>query len=386
MVDFTRIKTPIYCYDLDLLEKTVSLASKEAERYGFIIHYAIKANHNPVIASAIKKHGLGVDCVSGNEICKSLEYGFLNSGIVFAGVGKTDEEIKIALSNNIFCLNCESFEELGIIEEIAQKCGKVAPIAIRVNPSVEAETHRNITTGMDENKFGVSLPHLQAALDFCAGSEYLEFIGLHFHIGSQITTLEPYRKLCERVNRIWYEFDISGHGGRILNLGGGYGIDYIDPEQNSIPDFSSFFALFSENLGLPSGIEVHFELGRSMVGQCGRILSRVLFTKQGIGKKFVITDAGMTELMRPSLYQAQHKIINISSAGPPELYDVVGPVCESTDVFLRDTVLPFTKRGDFIQILSCGAYAESMTLNFNLREKPGAVYISGDKLYESWPE
>ena len=378
MADLASIRTPYYRYDLDLLKETVDFASAEANRYGYTIHYAIKANHDPVIAGIIRDRGLGADCVSGNEVQRSLELGFPAQGIVFAGVGKTDEEISLALEKDIFCLNCESVEELQVIDEIAARSGKIARIALRVNPSVEAGTHRNITTGLDENKFGISMPHLKSALNICSTSENLDFTGLHFHIGSQISSLEPYRNLCERVNAIWHEYDIEGYGGYVLNLGGGYGIDYNNPEGNPVPDFGSFFSLFSENLRLPVGTEVHFELGRSLVGQCGRIVTKVLYTKQGIGRNFVITDAGMTELMRPSLYQAVHAIKNISSSGEPETYDVVGPVCESTDVFARDTELPVTKRGDMLEILSCGAYAESMTLNFNLREKAGKVYISGN--------
>ncbi len=376
MVNFASIKTPYYSYDLDLLEETVSRASAGAGRFGYNIHYAIKANHDPVVAGVIKKHGLGVDCVSGNEIRRAVQYGFPSEGIVFAGVGKTDDEIRLALEENIFCLNCESVEELEVIEEIARGRGRVARVALRVNPSVEAGTHHNITTGLDENKFGISLLHLQSALDICSNSQFIDFIGLHFHIGSQITSLEPYRKLCERVNLIWQQFNIPEYGGRILNLGGGLGIDYFNPESNDIPDFNSFFELFANNLELPAGIDIHFELGRSLVAQSGRIVTRVLYTKQGVNRKFVITDAGMTELMRPSLYQAVHKIINLTSSGDPETYDVVGPVCESTDVFSRNTVLPVTSRGDILQILSCGAYGESMTLDFNLREKAGKIYIS----------
>ena len=383
MVDLTNIKTPFYLYDLDLLEETVSLAMKEAGRHGFVIHYAIKANYNPVVAGAINNRGAGVDCVSGNEVLKSVELGFPRKGVVFAGVGKTDEEIQLALDEDILCLNCESLEELRVIDEIAKNSGKVASVALRVNPSVEARTHHYISTGMDENKFGISLPHLQTALDVCNGSEYIDFVGLHFHIGSQITSLEPYRVLCERVNRIWEEFNISGYGGYILNMGGGLGINYSDPESNLIPDFASFFEVFARTLILPAGVKVHFELGRSLVGQCGKIVTRVLYTKQGIGKKFVITDAGMTELMRPSLYQAVHKIKNISSSGDPDTYDIVGPVCESSDIFAKDTLLPVTNRGDLLQVFSCGAYAESMTLNFNLREKPASVYLSKDNILKA---
>lgn len=380
MADIIGIRTPFYLYDLDLLKKTVSLASAEAGRHGYFIHYAIKANNDPVISSIIRDNGLGADCVSGNEVRRSLEYGFYPDTIVYAGVGKTDEEIKLALAENIFCFNCESVEELEVIREIAGVYGLKARVALRVNPAIEAETHRHITTGLDENKFGISLPHLKKALDICGNSDEVEFMGLHFHIGSQITSLEPYRRLCKRVNSIWSEFDIEAFGGRMLNLGGGFGIDYTDPEHNPIPDFSSFFALFNQNLRLPAGTEVRFELGRSLVGQCGRIVTRVLYTKKGVGKKFVITDAGMTELMRPSLYQASHRIINTTSTGNPEKYDVVGPVCESTDVFGKDVILPETARGDIIHILSCGAYAGSMTLNFNLRDRAPSFYESGGRI------
>jgi diaminopimelate decarboxylase len=379
MVDFTNFKTPFYLYDVDLLGKTVSIARTEAERHGFLIHYAIKANNNPVIAGIIRDKGLGVDCVSGNEILKSIELGFSREGIVFAGVGKTDREIHIALDRNIL-INCESAEELRVIEEIAMNSGRIARVALRVNPSVEAHTHHYISTGMEENKFGISLEYLTASLDICESSAYLDFAGLHFHIGSQITSLEPYRQLCRRVNQIWKEYSIADYGGYILNMGGGLGIDYNDPEGNSIPDFASFFKVFSDTLKLPAGIEIHFELGRSLTGQSGKIVTRVLYTKQGAGKKFVITDAGMTELMRPSLYQAVHKITNISSSGNPGTYDIVGPVCESSDIFAKNAVLPATKRGDLLQIFSCGAYAESMTLDFNLRDKAGSVYMSGGEI------
>lgn len=380
MTDFSDIKTPAYFYDLDLLRKTLAVASGEADRYGYKVHYAVKANNNPVVLRVIKEYGFGVDCVSGNEMLRAFDCGYPADGIVFAGVGKSDEEIELALSRDIFCFNCESLEELEVVGETAKRVKKSARVALRVNPALKADTHRYITTGREENKFGIVLPHLRQALDYCKNSAEIEFTGLHFHIGSQITSLEPFKKLCDMVNRIWREFDISGYGGKMINLGGGYGIDYRHPETNSIPGFNSFFSLFADNLELPLGTAVHFELGRSLVGQCGRILTRVLYTKKGAGKKFVIVDAGMTELIRPALYQAVHRIINVSSPGKTERYDVVGPVCESSDVFAKDVLLPRTLRGDMLHILSCGAYAESMNMNFNLREKPGSVYFSEGKI------
>ncbi len=380
MADFSGIKTPAYFYDLDLLKKTLGVASREADRYGYRLHYAIKANNNPVILRIIREYGYGTDCVSGNEMLRALETGFTAGGMVLAGVGKTDVEIELAIKNDIFCINCESLEELEVASKIAGKLKKIVRVALRVNPSIKADTHRYITTGGEENKFGIVLPQLRQALDYCKNSAEIEFTGLHFHIGSQITSLDPFKKLCETVNRVWREFDITDYSGKMINLGGGYGIDYKKPETNSVPDFGSFFSLFAEYLELPRGTSVHFELGRSLVGQCGRILTRVLYTKQGAGKKFVIVDAGMTELIRPALYQAVHRIINVSSPGHPERYDVVGPVCESSDVFAKDIMLPRTLRGDMLHILSCGAYTESMNMNFNLREKPGSVYFSEGKI------
>ncbi len=380
MIDFSGIKTPVYFYDLDILSRTLALAAGEARKYGYRLHYAVKANNNDVIAGKIKDYGFGADCVSGNEIRRVLDWKYHPEGIVFAGVGKTDEEIKLAIENEIFCLNCESLEELEVVAEKAREVNRRVSVALRVNPALEANTHSYITTGKDENKFGVGLPHLKNALDYCKNSPGLDFAGLHFHIGSQIISLEPYRNLCKKVNQIWREFDIPGYGGDMLNLGGGLGIDYCEPENNPIPDFKSFFALFADNLDLPSRTSVHFELGRSLVGQCGRIVTRVLYTKQGVGKKFVIIDAGMTELIRPALYGAMHRIVNVSSSASLERYDVVGPVCESSDVFARDVLLPRTSRGDLVHILSCGAYAESMNMDFNLRTKPGSVFASEGKI------
>ncbi len=373
MYNFSGIKTPFYFYNLELLERTVAFAACQAARHGYVIHYAIKANSNPAITQCMAKHGFGVDCVSGNEVKVALTRGFSPKGIVYAGVGKSDEELEMALRNDIFCLNCESVEELGIVAGIAQRLGVVARVALRVKPEVDAHTHRNITTGKQENKFGISLEHLQSALDICQSDPNLKFMGLHFHIGSQIMQQEPYVELCHRVNQIWREYRIEDLGGVVLNLGGGLGIDYADPEGNAMPDFEAFFNIFSTNLDVPEHVEVHFELGRSLVGQCGSLITKVLYTKQGVDKKFVVTDAGMTELMRPALYQAVHRIENLAPSSEYEVCDVVGPVCESTDVFAKGITLSKTSRGDLLAIRSCGAYTESMTLNYNLRDKAGVV-------------
>jgi diaminopimelate decarboxylase len=376
-----KIHTPFFLYDLDLFDRTLDALTSEANKYGYIVHYALKANNQKPLVERIISRGLGADCVSGDEVSASLQHGCSPDMIVFAGVGKTDSEIMLALDNDIYCLNCESVEELAVISELAEKAGKVARVALRVNPDVDAETHRNITTGRDENKFGIHLMHLQEALDLCRNSESLNFIGLHFHIGSQIMLSKPFALLCERVNLIWNEFRIEEYGATMLNLGGGLGIDYNNPDENPIPDFNSFFNLFATNLNIPKHISVHFELGRSIVGQSAKLITKVLFVKKGINKQFIIADAGMTELLRPALYQAVHKIDNLNSQGVPGKYDVVGPACESSDVFATELLLPETKRGDLLAIHSCGAYAQSMSLHYNLREKAPAYYIHKGMLY-----
>jgi diaminopimelate decarboxylase len=379
------INTPYYLYDLDILNLTLTSAKEASENYGFFIHYAIKANNNPVITDVVREYGFGVDCVSGNEVSEALHRGFNPSAIVYAGVGKSDEEIALALTNEIFCFNCESLEELQVIAQIASNLKRVANIALRVNPGVSANTHHYITTGLKENKFGLHLSQLQDALDFCEKSQWIDFKGLHFHIGSQITTLEPFINLCNRVNDIWSSFQIDRYGATLLNLGGGLGVDYQNPTENVIPDFDSYFAVFADHLKIPAGIAVHFELGRSLVAQCGKLITKVLYTKQGVNKAFVITDAGMTELMRPALYQAVHQIENTTSHGRPETYDVVGPVCESSDVFARDIILPATSRGDILAIHTCGAYAESMMLRYNMRTRARSYFIRDGKLFPLSP-
>ena len=368
------IRTPFYYYDMDLLKETLSQAKHESERYGFIIHYAIKANTNTRILETIKDFGLGMDCVSGYEIEKALAMGFNPQGIVFAGVGKSDWEIELGIDNNIACFNVESIPELEIIDEIAGQKGKKAPVAFRINPNVDAHTHHHITTGLEENKFGISLGKVDEVISVLRKLKNISFEGLHFHIGSQIRDLDVFRTLCIRVNEIQQKF-ISEHlFPRIINLGGGFGIDYEKPCENPIPDFKGYFAIFNKFLDKQPNQEIHFELGRSLVGQSGNIVTRVLYVKEGISTKFAIVDSGMTDLIRPALYQAYHEIENITSSEPKEKYDVVGPVCESSDCFRKAVSLPRTSRGDVMIIRSTGAYGEVMASQYNLRTLPEAYY------------
>ncbi|MDQ3291007.1 MAG: diaminopimelate decarboxylase [Bacteroidota bacterium] len=366
--------TPFYFYDLNLLQQTLQAARTEADRYGYHVHYALKANSNEPILKLIQQTGFGADCVSGNEIKQAIATGFRPDQVVFAGVGKSDAEINYALEQDIFCFNCESMQELEIISELAQKQNKIARIALRINPNVNANTHKYITTGLEENKFGINTWELSDVIALLQRLPNLELIGIHFHIGSQITDLQVFEKLSLRVNEIQQWFREQGFNLKHLNVGGGLGVDYRSPEENPIPDFASYFAIFNEHLGVQPGQIVHFELGRALVAQCGTLLSKVLYIKKGQKKNFAILDAGMTELIRPMLYQAYHKIDNLSSNLPEQVYDVVGPICESSDCFAQNVALPETQRNDLIAIRTAGAYAEVMASNYNLREKAPAVY------------
>ena len=372
---FKDIPTPFYYYNLDLLERTLNEVNNASSPYNYHVHYAFKANTNNEILEMINKHGFGADCVSGNEVKKAIECGYTSDQIVFAGVGKTDNEINIALDNNIFCFNCESIPELEVINELAAAKNKTAQIALRINPNVSANTHAYITTGLEENKFGINIWELEDVLVSLADLKNLDLIGLHFHIGSQITDLTDFKGLCLRVNEIqewFYERQIIV---KHINVGGGLGIDYDKPNQNPIPDFKSFFKLFNDFLELRPQQELHFELGRSIVGQCGTLISKVLYVKNGVNTDFAIIDAGMTELIRPALYQAAHSINNLTSTTKEiKRYDVVGPICESSDCFGKALMLPSTSRGDLVAINSCGAYGEVMASQYNLRDLVKAVY------------
>lgn len=366
--------TPYYYYDITLLENTLDAALKAASKHGYHIHYAIKANANPVLIRYISNKGLGADCVSGNEISRALECGFKANSIVYAGVGKSDHEIELALQSDIFCFNCESLPEIEVINEIAGRMKKTAQIALRINPNVEAHTHHYITTGIEENKFGIYLYDLKRVMTAVLQMPNIRLIGLHYHIGSQITDMTVFRGLCLRANEIQQQMKEHGLLLPYINFGGGLGIDYDNPEKNNIADFEAYFNTFAQFFEPMPHQEIHFELGRSIIAQCGSLISKVLYVKEGKNRKFIILDAGMNNLLRPALYQAFHKIENISSHLTEEKYDVVGPVCESADCFGKDLSLNATRRGDIIIIHSCGAYGEAMESRYNLRNITGKVY------------
>lgn len=371
---FKGIETPFYYYDVELLKKTLKIVKDETKKYGFVQHYAVKANANRRVLELIAAEGFGADCVSGNEVKAAMNAGFPASKIVFAGVGKTDKEINVALDYNIFCFNVESLPELEVINELAGKKGKQAQIALRINPNVDAHTHEYITTGLNENKFGFNMNHLDSVVEVVKTFSNIKLIGIHFHIGSQIEDLHTFEPLCQRINDLQTYFENKGVKLDHINLGGGLGIDYEDPNSHPITDFPNYFEVFHKNLKLREGQTAHFELGRSIVAQCGSLISRVTYVKEGESKKFVILDAGMTDLIRPALYQAYHKIENISSDLPVEKYDVVGPICESSDCFSKDYELNKTRRGDLLALRSAGAYGEIMASQYNCREIPKSYF------------
>ncbi len=377
---FQQLETPFYYYDLGLLRQTLEACKNASDRYGFHVHYAMKANFNPKVLKTIQSYGFGADCVSGNEVKAAIANGFNKGKVVFAGVGKSDKEINAALDADIFCFNVESVQELIIINDLANAKNKKANVAIRINPNVDARTHHFITTGLDENKFGINSWQLNDVVETLRKCANLQFVGIHFHIGSQITDLEVYKSLCIRINEMQEWFEDHGFQVKVLNTGGGLGVDYHHPDTNAIADFEGYFKVFKDFLNVKPGQQVHFELGRAMVAQCSALVSRVLYVKNGQKKNFLVLDAGMTELIRPMLYQAYQKIENLSRGAEVRSqdsglkYDVVGPICESTDCFQKDVELPESFRGDLFAIRTAGAYGEVMASGYNLRDKVQSVY------------
>lgn len=374
---FKQLRTPFYYYDTRILRETLKVISDEMRALGNCeVHYAVKANANPKLLSIISSYGLGADCVSGGEIEVALKSGFHADKIVFAGVGKADWEINLALDNDIFCFNVESVPELEIINELAASKGKTASVAFRINPDVGAHTHANITTGLAENKFGINMDDMEGIIARAMALDHVHFVGLHFHIGSQILDLDAdFLPLCERINALQDQLESRGVRVENINVGGGLGVDYDHPEQHLIPDFKAYMSMFAKHLQLRPWQTLHFEPGRSIVAQCGSLISRVLYVKQSANKQFAIIDAGMTELIRPALYQAHHFIENLTSNEETEIYDVVGPICESSDLFGKDERLPRVRRGDLIALRSSGAYGEAMASTYNCRALPKSYIL-----------
>ena len=377
---FRNIKTPFYYYDTALLRQTIKTITDEVAKHeGYHIHYAVKACANPKVLRIIADSGLGADCVSGGEIQACIDAGFPANTIVYAGVGKADWEIELGLNVGIQYFNVESVAELEVIEEIAARMNKTANVSFRINPDVGAHTHANITTGLSENKFGIAMQDMERVILMAKEMPHIEFVGLHFHIGSQILEMDDFQALSLRINELQDRLEKKGIGPvKNINVGGGLGIDYQDPDAHPVPGFGKFFDTYAQNLKLRPGQQLHFELGRSIVGQCGSLIAKCLYVKQATHRQFVILDAGMTDLIRPALYDAHHHIENLTSQeANTQIYDVVGPICESSDVFQRDCILPVTHRGDLIALRSAGAYGEIMASQYNCRPLP-IGYVTED--------
>jgi len=375
---FQGKETPFYYYDTAVLRQTLQAIRSEASRHErFVVHYAIKANANPKVLNIIAQAGLGADCVSGGEIRAALASGFPPGRIVYAGVGKADWEILLGLEKDIFCFNVESLAELEVIEELACGLGKEARVALRINPDVGAHTHAKITNGLAANKIGIAMNDMEDVIEAMGAMPHVRLVGLHFHIGSQILDMGDFSALCNRINDLQTRLERKNITLDHINVGGGLGIDYFHPNRVPIPDFKAYFNTYASHLHLRPHQTLHFELGRAVVAQCGTLVARTLYVKQGATKQFVIVDAGMTDLIRPALYQAYHKIENISSDGPQATYDVVGPICESSDVFGKSVDLNATVRGDLIAFRSAGAYGEIMASQYNCRKLP-VGYITED--------
>lgn len=370
------MRTPVWYYDMELFRRTIDEVARAAEAYNINVHYSIKANYQKPLLEYIRSKGIGVDCVSGEEVSYAVEAGFEPSGIVFAGVGKTDEEIEVALKHGIGSFNCESLEELKVLDEIAGAMNKKANVSVRINPDVDAHTHRFITTGLEMDKFGIPKRDMDKAVAILKNAPNLNFKGLHFHIGSQITDVENvFANECISANGIVSYFEEAGLRVDNIDLGGGLGVDYNNPDGHPVPEFELWFKTLRDNLRCRRDQAVHVEPGRSLVAQCASLLSRVIFVKEGERTNFMILDTGMNDLLRPALYQAYHKIENLTAVSDElRLYDVVGPVCESTDVLATDRTLPLSSRGDMVAIRSVGAYGEVMSMGYNRRKAAVAVF------------
>ena len=377
---FEKIATPFYFYDMDLLRRTVDQVHDLAQKHNLRVHYAVKANSNEKILREISAKGFGADCVSGNEVLHAHECGFPADRIVYAGVGKSDKEICNAMRLGIEAFNCESLQEIFVINEMAREYGMVANVSVRINPDIDAHTHKYVTTGLYENKFGISQHEFDKLIELIGKSRNINFIGLHFHIGSQITRVaEVFALECRRVNELVAYFERNGLEVKNINLGGGLGVDYDDPDGNPIPDFQTWFSTIDREIVRRPNQTVHVEPGRSIVAQCGTLISRVMFVKSGETKNFLIMDAGMNDLIRPALYGAYHRIENLSATMRPffpshQAYDIVGPVCESSDVWGAGRLLPLSVRGDLMAIRSTGAYGQVMASRYNMKDLAPAVY------------
>jgi len=368
-----KYDTPLYVYDFDYITDRYTTLKDAFGGKKSIINYAIKANSNLSVIRHLAKMGAGADCVSIGEIRRAMDAGVEKYKIIFSGVGKRDDEIKEALTRDILMINLESEAEMKRVEMIAKELGKEARISIRVNPNIDPQTHPYISTGLHENKFGVEIDMAKRMYIYAKRSEYLNPVGIHFHIGSQLTNLEPIKEASEIVADLVRSLKAIDIDLKFFDVGGGIGVVYSD--ETTIPAKAYTDAIFSTLKGLD--MTVLCEPGRYMVANAGAFFTKVLYEKNNGKKRFVIVDGAMNDLIRPSLYSAYHRIEALGVEGEQSDADVVGPVCESGDFLGKNVSLPPLNHNDIIIVHSAGAYGFTMASNYNTRNKPAEVAIEG---------
>ncbi len=371
-----KYKTPIYCYSLKRIEDNIKNFKNYFKIINPLICYAVKANSNLEILKEIKKNNLGADVVSGGELMKALKAGINPKKIVFSGVGKISEEIEYAINKNILLINAESKSEIIEIEKIAKKKKKIINIGIRLNPNTDAKTISQISTGKKENKFGVSQKEFLQLANIVKKSKNLKLKCLSVHIGSQILSHKPYKKMLEIVNKT---IKLSNYNFEYVDLGGGMGIDYN--HDKSKLDFNKYSKEI-ENFLKKNNCKIIFEPGRSIIGNSGILITKIVYIKEGFKKDFIILDAAMNDLMRPALYGAKHKIIPLNKINKKskKSYEFVGPICESTDTFATIKNYQKLNEKDFLIICDVGAYGISLASNYNVRPKPLEILLKGSKI------
>jgi len=379
LIDFKALAekydTPLYIYDFEHIANRYEELKKAFSGKKSLICYAVKANSNLSVISHLAALGSGADCVSIGEVKRALAAGVPKYKIIFSGVGKRDEEIEEALKEDILLLNLESEAEMDRVEQIAKRLQKEARISIRVNPNIDPKTHPYISTGLHENKFGVDIETAKRIYIRAKNSPNLDPVGIHFHIGSQLTELEPIKEAASIVADLVRSLKAIKIDIRFFDVGGGVGIVYDDEKTIDPADYAK--AIFSTLHGLD--VTVVCEPGRFMVGNGGYFVTRVLYEKVNEGKRFIIVDGGMNDLLRPSLYNAYHKVEVVGREGEESEADLVGPVCESGDFFAKNRLLPPTEPGDLVVVHSAGAYGFVMASNYNTRPRPAEVAVEGDK-------
>ena len=373
--------TPIFCYSINQVEKNFLELKNSFKNMSPLICYAVKANFNKNIIKLLAMNGSGADVVSVGEMKHCLKNGIDSNKIVFSGVGKTNEELEFAIKNKIKQINVESEEELDDIIKICKvnKLKKKTKVSIRVNPDVDAETHEKISTGRSEDKFGVPIKRVRKIFEKYESEKEIEFAGISIHIGSQIQKITPFRKAFVKVRKEIISLINSGHKISTVDLGGGIGIDYGKDKIFQIKEYSDLI----ERLFLDLKIEVILEPGRYLVGSAGVIISKVVRIKRGENKNFLIIDCGMNNLIRPSLYNSIHQIIPVNKQikGGMDKFDIVGPICETSDIFVKDLKIPNKiKKNDLVIICSTGAYGSCMSSNYNLRGEAKEVFVKNNKV------